>query len=224
MSGPVAIALASRQLRTVFRGLLLDLDDTLFDRRAAFDRWADGVAAIQLGRALEPDERETLHELDRRGHRSRVSFAEDARQLGIEVDPGRFPFQLAEHIVPEPDVQATLTELARSRRIAIVTNGGAAQRLKLQKLGLDTIIRTVMVSEELGFTKPDTRMFQHAIKWSELRPEQLLFVGDEPVIDLAPAASLGMATAWRARAAWPVELAPPTHRITAIAQLAEICA
>jgi len=209
----------------VFRGLLLDLDDTLFDRRAAFDRWADAAAASQLGRALAQTERDTLHQLDRRGHGSRVRFAEDARLLGLDVDPARFPFELAEPIVPEPGVEDTIAELARSRRVAIVTNGGPAQRVKLQKLGLDTIVHTVMVSEELGIAKPDARLFERAIKWSELRVEELLFVGDEPVIDLAPAASLGMATAWRARTTtWPVELAPPTHRITAISELREICA
>jgi HAD superfamily hydrolase (TIGR01509 family) len=202
----------------VFRGLLLDLDDTLFDRTAALHAWADAIA----GRALEPAEREALRRFDGRGHRSRERFAEDAKRLGLSVDPARFPFQLVEHIVPEPGVRDTLVELARSRRIAVVTNGGPAQRLKLQKLGLDTVIRTVLVSEELGFAKPDARMFQSAIKWSELAPHELLFVGDEPVIDLAPAASLGMATAWRERAEWPPELAPPSFQITAIDQLKEI--
>ncbi len=206
----------------MFRGLLLDLDDTLFDRGAAFDAWSDGMAMVQLGRLLEPNERETLRALDRRGHRSRTRFAEDARLLGLQVDASLFPFQLADHIVPEPGVVDTIAELARTRRVAIVTNGGPAQRLKLQRIGLDTIVRTVLVSEELGFAKPDARMFQHVLKWSELPAEELIFVGDEPVIDLAPAASLGMATGWRVRGDWPAELAPPTFRITSIVALREI--
>ena len=207
---------------SVFRGLLFDLDDTLFDRGAAFDAWSDGLAMVQLGRLLEPNERETLRALDRRGHRSRQRFAEDARLLGLAVDASLFPFQLADHIVPEPGVVETVTELARTRRIAIVTNGGAAQRLKLQRIGLDTIVRTVLVSEELGIAKPDARMFLHALKWSELPAADVIFVGDEPVVDLAPAASLGMATAWRVRGDWPAELAPPSFRIDSITALREI--
>ncbi len=209
--------------RTVFRGLLLDLDDTLFDRGAAFDAWCDGIAQLQLGRVLEPGERESLHGFDRRGHRSRHEFADDARGLGLTVDAARFPFELADHIVPEAGVIDTIAELAGSRRVAIVTNGGGAQRIKLQRIGLEKIVRMVMVSEEVGFAKPDARIFERALAWSELRADEILFVGDEPVIDLAPAASLGMATAWRVRGArWPQELAPPSYRITAIDQLREI--
>jgi len=207
----------------VFRGLLLDLDDTLFDRGAAFDAWSDGIAAVQLGRVLTPGERETLRAFDRRGHRSRQRFAEDARALGLQVDAALFPSQLAAHVVPEEAVVETIAELARTRRVAIVTNGGTAQRVKLQRIGLESIVRMVIVSEEIGIAKPDARIFQHALKWSECAPAELLFVGDEPVIDLAPASSLGMATAWRVRgAAWPEELARPTYQIASIAALREI--
>ena len=208
---------------SVFRGLLLDLDDTLFDRGAAFEAWCDRIAQVQLGRALEPGERESLHGFDRRGHRSRHEFASDARQLGLTVDAARFPFELAEHVVPEAGVLEVISELARSRRVAIVTNGGGAQRIKLAQIGLASIVRMVLVSEEVGFAKPDARIFERALAWSELAPEEILFVGDEPVIDLAPAASLGMATAWRMRgAAWPAELAPPSYRLSSIAQLREL--
>lgn len=220
-------ALFSGRLRAkftaVFRGLLLDLDDTLFDRGAAFEAWCDGIAQVQLGRSLEPGERALLHGFDRRGHRSRHEFADDARLLGLAVDAARFPFELAEHIVPEVGVFEAISELARSRRVAIVTNGGAAQRIKLQRIGLAPIVRMVIVSEEVGFAKPDARIFQRALAWSELRAEEILFVGDEPVIDLAPAASLGMATAWRVRGVpWPHELAPPSYRLSSIDQLRDL--
>jgi FMN phosphatase YigB (HAD superfamily) len=208
----------------VIRGLLLDLDDTLYDRSAAFDAWADGLATTQLGRTLDPAEREDLIAFDRGGHRSRARFAEDARRLGLSIDPEKFPFELADHVVPEAGVRDTIAELARTLRVAIVTNGGAAQRVKLARVGLDSIVRTVMVSGELGIAKPDLRIFQRALGWSELSAGELLFVGDQPVIDLAPAASLGMATAWRVRGPWPDELAPPTYKITSIDQLREICA
>jgi HAD superfamily hydrolase (TIGR01509 family) len=208
----------------MFRGLFLDLDDTLYDRSAAFDAWAEGLATIQLGRRLDPAEREDLLALDRRGQRSRARFAEDARRLGLTIDPERFPYELAEHIVPEPGVCETITELARTRRVAIVTNGGDAQRLKLHRIGLASVVSMVLVSGELGFAKPDARIFQRALAWSELPASDVLFVGDQPAIDLAPAAALGMATAWRVRGSWPSELAAPTHRVTTITELREICA
>jgi putative hydrolase of the HAD superfamily len=197
------------------RAVLLDLDDTLYDRSVAFAAWANERA----GRTLTEDELATLRALDRRGHRPRAELAAD---VWFAIDPARFPYEIAEHIVPEPDVVPTLVELARTRRVAIVTNGGPAQRIKLAKLGLSDIPHAVFVSGELGFAKPDPRVFELAQRWTEVAPAETLFVGDHPEIDLAPAAAAGMATAWRVRGEWPAELAPPTHAITRISQLLEL--
>ena len=208
----------------VFRGLLLDLDDTLYDRGAAFRAWAVAVGHTQLGRSLEPAELAQLTALDGRGHRPRAQFAGEALALGLRVDPEAFPFQLAEHVVPEPGARETIEALGASRRIAIVTNGGAAQRTKLAKLGLARVAHAVFVSGELGIAKPDPAIFERALAWTELAACEVLFVGDEPAIDLAPAAALGMATAWRMRGAWPDALPPPGFCLGRIAELAEVCA
>lgn len=207
----------------MLRALLLDLDDTLFDRRRAFEACMQGLARAQLGRALYADELAALHLCDGRGHKPRSELAREAATLGLQLDPQAFGHALAEHVEPEPAVRETLALLARTRRLAIVTNGGAAQRTKLARLGLADVVRTVFVSGELGFSKPDRRVFEHALRWSECAPGEVLFVGDEPVIDLAPAAALGMATAWRVRGEWPAGQVGPTYRITSIAELVEVC-
>ena len=201
-----------------YRAILLDLDDTLFDRTAALRSWA----AAQ--RELSPDEWQLLLEIDGRGHRPREAFAADARErLGLAVDAARFGHALVEHIAPEPGVAEAVAELAASRRVAVVTNGGTPQRAKLQKLGLDSIVHAVFVSSEVGIAKPSLAIFETALKWTENAAADVLFVGDDPLIDLAPASSLGMATAWRARSTtWPGELAPPTHQIGAIREVAQL--
>lgn len=207
-----------------YRALLIDLDDTLFDRTAALRAWADVRARAELGRPLAAAEWQQLIELDGRGHRSRDDFAADLRaHLGITVDAARFGHLLVEHIAREPGVVETVAALARDRRVAIVTNGGTAQRAKLVALGLDSVVHAVFVSSEVGSAKPALGIFERALRWTEHAPADVLFVGDDPVIDLAPAAALGMATAWRARGrTWPRELAVPTHRIDSIAELAAL--
>src|SRR5689334_4669821 len=80
------------------RALLLDLDDTLFDRTAAFRSWL----TARLERAPAPEELERWLELDQRGHRPRAELAAAAAPLGVAIDPDRFPFELAEHVRPEP--------------------------------------------------------------------------------------------------------------------------
>ena len=207
-----------------YRALLLDLDDTLFDRTAALRAWAEVAARAQLGRPLTIAEWYVLVEIDGRGHRARDEFAADARaRLGLSIDPTQFGHVLVEHITPEPDARETIERLMGTFRVAVVTNGGTAQRAKLAALGINP--HAVFVSGEVGVTKPALGIFERALRWTEHAAGDVLFVGDEPVIDLAPAASLGMHTCWRARDnSWPSELAAPTHRIEAVAQLEAICA
>lgn len=207
-----------------YRALLLDLDDTLFDRTAAFRAWAEACARAQLGRPLSEVEWRVLLDIDGRGHRSREEMARDARErLGLSIDAQRFGHALCEHVAREAGVAETVTQLARTHRVAIVTNGGSAQRAKLAALGLADVVETVFVSGEQGCAKPAIAIFERALRWTEHAAGDVVFVGDDPVIDLAPAASLGMATAWRRRDhAWPIELAAPTHHIDSIAELATL--
>jgi putative hydrolase of the HAD superfamily len=217
----VAIAGIFEHLPRVFRGLLLDLDDTLYDRGAAFAAWV----AERLGHEPTPGELGELRAIDGRGHRPRPAFAADAAKLGIAVDPDRFPFELAEHVRPEPGVADAIIALAATRRVAVVTNGGSAQRSKLARIGLDRVVQATFVSGELGMAKPDPALFARALAWTELAASEVLFVGDEPAIDLAPAAALGMATAWRRRVPWPegLALAAPTFTIQRVVDLLELC-
>ncbi|MEJ7604592.1 MAG: hypothetical protein WKG01_42460, partial [Kofleriaceae bacterium] len=131
----------------MIRALLLDLDDTLFDRHAAFSAWADDLAWAQRGRSVSGDELRLLGELDARGQRSRRELANDAyARLGFVIDPNTFPAALAEHVMIEDGVARTITRLAEIMRVGIVTNGGAAQRRKLARIGLEEVVHAVFVS------------------------------------------------------------------------------
>ena len=202
------------------RALLLDLDDTLFDRGAAFCGWLAG----RLGRAPGAGELEAWSELDQRGRRPRAEFAATAARLGLAVDPERFPFELAEHVQPEAGAREAVGRLAARLRVGVVTNGGAAQRDKLARLGLADVVHAVFVSSELGAAKPAPAIFARALAWIGAAPHDVVFAGDDPIVDLAPAAAHGMVTAWRVRGAWPRGLASPAHRIHSVAALEELCA
>jgi HAD superfamily hydrolase (TIGR01509 family) len=206
----------------VVRALLLDLDDTLFDRGAAIQAWA----RARLRRDLEACEWREWLAIDQRGRRPRCEFAADAARFGLTVDPERFPFELAEHVAPEPGARDAIARLAARLPVAVVTNGGAAQRAKLDRIGLADVVHAVFVSGELGTAKPEPAMFERALQWAGEPPDRVLFVGDNPLVDLVPAAALGMGTAWRPRGGevWPCWLAAPDHVIDQVADLEPICA
>jgi len=209
----------------MFRAVFLDLDDTLFDRDAALRRWAASMLP-----ALDADDEAWLAACDGRGHRARLAFATDVvTRFGLpllpEVLASAFSLQLAAHVEREAGVRELIARLAIQTRVAIVSNGsGAAQRMKLRRLGLDQLVHAVFISGELGCEKPAPEIFQHALRWAGQPASQCLFVGDDPVLDIQPAAALGLTTAWRARTAWPAELAPPTHQLGSLAALEQVCA
>lgn len=202
------------------RALLFDLDDTLFDRTAALRRWA----VSQLGE-VDGEAFAWIEELDLRGRRPRLHFAAGmVERFGLQRTvaglAAAFPSELAARVEPEPGVRPAIERLAAQARIAVVTNGGAAQRDKLARAGLAHVIRDVFVSSELGVAKPAPAIFEQALAWTGVAASECVFVGDDPTNDLAPAAALGMATAWLPRAPWPAELPmSPTYTIASIGAL-----
>ncbi len=203
----------------MYRVIFFDLDDTLFDRTAALRGWVTS----QLG-SLDAATLAWVIELDDRGRRPRLHFAAGViERFGMHRTvcelASAFPSELAHHVEPEAGVRETVERLARDRRVAIVTNGGAAQRDKLQRAGLADVVEQVFVSGELGIAKPESGIFECALAWSEAAPGECLFVGDDPINDIAPAAALGMATAWLPRGPW-VGSQPPGLTIHSITELA----
>jgi len=204
----------------VVRAVLFDLDDTLFDRTAALKRWTTS----QVG-DIDAETFAWTVELDQRGRRPRLHFAAGMiERFGIQRTVAElaaaFPAELAAHVEPEPGVRPAIERLAAHARIAIVTNGGAAQRDKLARAGLAHVVRDVFVSCELGIAKPAPAIFERALAWAGVPASECMFVGDDPATDLAPAAALGMMTAWLPRAPWPAELAmSPTYTIASIGAL-----
>lgn len=202
--------------------LLFDLDDTLFDRTAALLRWI----ARHVGELTAP-ELERVKDLDDRGRRNRLLFAAVMiEQYGLRRSVAElaaaFPAELAAQVEPEPGARAAMERLAARHRIAIVSNGGTAQREKLARTGLADLIEHVVISGELGIAKPARGIFEHALALTGAR--MATFIGDDPHADIAPAAALGMTTAWRIRGPYPDDVARPTYRIHSIAELADLLA
>ena len=89
-----------------------------------------------------------------------------------------------------PEVDAALERLRRAGlRLAVVTDSSGtstSKRRQLAEVGLDQHFAAIVVSDELGCTKPDPRMFDTASTALGLRREECLFVDDDP--DLVRAA------------------------------------
>jgi putative hydrolase of the HAD superfamily len=64
----------------------------------------------------------------------------------------------------------------------------------LERLGLDKFFDTTVASIDVGFQKPDPKIFHLALDRLKLTPEQVIMVGDDPRADVQGAHDLGMGT------------------------------
>jgi putative hydrolase of the HAD superfamily len=180
------------------RGVLVDLDETLYSREAAFWDWITSEAQA-AGAATELD-RGRIAALDQRGRGDKAALlAYLAAVFGWrEAEAERFRrFRLGIAAVcrSQPGVRESLARIGAEYRLGIVTNGsGVAQRAKLAALGLEGLFAPLIISEEVGFRKPDARIFELAIADWGAPAEAVIFVGDDPVADIAGAAAVGMRT------------------------------
>lgn len=98
----------------------------------------------------------------------------------------------------DPDVQALLSWLrARGVRVALVTNGRVrTQRAKIRSAGLEPCVDDVWISQDVGAPKPHRWIFERALRAAACEADRALFVGDDPVADIAGASRRGMRTCW----------------------------
>jgi HAD superfamily hydrolase (TIGR01509 family) len=95
------------------------------------------------------------------------------------------------------DARETLEALrVRGLHLSIVSNIDDDQfRPLFERLALADLFDAVTTSEEARSCKPDPGIFRLALaKAGNPRPEEVVFVGDSPVHDVAGAATLGMRT------------------------------
>jgi HAD superfamily hydrolase (TIGR01549 family) len=95
------------------------------------------------------------------------------------------------------DVLPALEVLRASHRLALISNGlRRDQRLKLDRLGLNDYFDVCVISEEIGVTKPDPRIFAHALEALGVDAGAALHAGDNPHHDVAGARDHGMRAVW----------------------------
>ncbi len=181
---------------------LFDLDNTLFDRQAAFVAWSQQFVR---NREMGPEAVEFLIEVDDNGFaprqvvfdavRTRYGLSEQTEVL-IEEYRGSYP----DFFKPDPSINQELERLrSLDWRIGVVTNGPPSQRNKLERAGLIELIDGWCISDEVGSAKPDRRIFEEAIlRCQRARSSSgpVWMVGDTAVPDIQGGQNAGLKTIW----------------------------
>jgi putative hydrolase of the HAD superfamily len=104
------------------------------------------------------------------------------------------------------DVRPALTALGARYAMATFSNGNA----DLGRIGLDGHFVGVLNAESVGCAKPHPQAFLAAAAALGVAPHEMLYVGDNPHLDVAGARAAGCRAAWvnRIGAGWPAGLSP----------------
>ncbi len=66
----------------------------------------------------------------------------------------------------------------RGYRLALLTNWDKRIRRLSDEIGLGTLFESIFISSEIGFEKPDRRIFTYVEKKMRLQPNNLIHIGD----------------------------------------------
>jgi len=91
-----------------------------------------------------------------------------------------------------PEVPAVLEQLQPRFQLAVVSNFDGRLRFILQHLGISNFFAHIFVSSEIGADKPDPEVFQRALKFIDLKPNEVIHVGDDPQRDWEAASTVGL--------------------------------
>jgi putative hydrolase of the HAD superfamily len=168
----------------------LTLDAAALDRAfAAAWRSMPRRAAVEGPR--ENDDKDWWRELV---HRVLTDVAPSLKEL----DRDNF-FEIAyEHFAEAgvwelyPEVMEVLENLSPRFQLAVVSNFDGRLRLILEQLGVSKFFSHIFISSELGADKPDPEIFRRALQITDLRPNEVLHVGDDPQRDWDAARSAGL--------------------------------
>jgi putative hydrolase of the HAD superfamily len=208
----------------MLRAILFDLGDTLIDfepmdTRAVFRQAAEATHAFLRDHGCQPPPLPVYcrrqfravrwaylwAKLWRRDFNGLDMLRHFCNRIGAHLDDAAllelawlWYAPLLEHSSSEEDLPATLSMLQRrGYRLGIVSNtfiAGAVHDRHLQLQGLLEFFPVRIYSSELGYRKPDRRIFSQALRQLGVSADEAMFVGDLVKTDIVGARAAGMTT------------------------------
>ncbi len=203
------------------KAILFDIDDTLFSTTEFARKARRNAVRAMIQAGLDVPEEVVLKELDEVLAEFSSNYEHHFDKLLQRLRPACLQATNAALIVaagvaayhdtkfrelaPFDDVFPLFADLKRSgMRLGIVTHGWTVKQAeKLVRLGLVPYLdpRAVFISDQIGISKPNPKLYALALRDLGLSAEEVMYVGDSPLHDIAPPKSLGMITVWARRAA-----------------------
>ncbi|MEV6699248.1 HAD family hydrolase [Streptomyces sp. NPDC051453] len=207
---------SARDLLMFMSLLLLDLDNTLVDRDAAFRA---AVADFLAQHGLPDSDLTWVTTIDASGYTARQEVAaalSDRYGDMVPISSIRTLLDngVADHVaLTHSSREALRTARADGWTCVIVTNGRTVQQeAKIRNTGLDQLVQGWVVSESIGHKKPEPEIFHAAAATVRLPLPGAWVIGDSPHADIAGAEALGLRSVWVTDGRpWSQDSYQPTH-------------
>jgi len=220
-----------------YETLLFDLDHTLLDSDAS--EIAAYAHTMELIGLADPDDHFERYLRINHGMWAAVErgeiqpsevrhrrFEQFVLEVGIDADPmamaDAFVWGLGAYGELYEGARELLDQLVGRARMAMVTNGlSDVQRARIERLDLGKYFDAIVISSEVGATKPRPEIFDIAFEQlGAPAKETAVMIGDSLTSDIRGGIDYGIDTCWFN---WRSEVAPGdlaiTHRITHLVQL-----
>lgn len=196
--------------------ITLDLDDTLWPvvptlvaAEAALHDWLaerapataarfDAGAHRDLRTALLRERQDRAHDMNwlrTEGLRRAMIVAGDPPDLAEEAFA--VFFDARQRVTLYDEVVPTLEHWRRRCRIVAITNGNA----DVGRVGIAHLFDGCLSAHEIGYAKPDPRLFLAACEIAGVDPGAALHIGDDLELDVRAARAAGLGAAWLRRPA-----------------------
>jgi len=197
-----------------YQVLFLDLDNTLFD----FEK-SEKIALIDTAKQFGFSEcyalfEKTYHEVNKplwlklergecTGEFIKIErFVQLVNRLNLSCDPVEmsdfYIMRLGEGIEMFPYASEVCEVLSQDYKLVAVTNGiKAVQENRMKRSGLVKYFEAIIISEDVGYSKPHPMIFEMAMQKIGTRDKnKVLMIGDSLKVDILGAHEAGFDTCW----------------------------
>lgn len=141
-----------------------------------------GISAETLRAEMEKAARANLHEYKGALEALGISFGEKWN---------------SQFITPYPDAAEVLGALKERYKLGVIANQPLDTRKRMEtEWCLAELFDLMIISAEMGFSKPDPRLFKEALYKAQTTADKCVMIGDKLTNDIAPAKALGFKTVW----------------------------
>ncbi|HKR42445.1 MAG TPA: HAD family hydrolase [Paraburkholderia sp.] len=221
------------------RAICFDLDNTLWDvwpvimraEQKMYDFLAQRYPRVVARMTIEMmrtarEQTAAAHPLMRHDFTflRKQTLREHAREFGyaeamVEEAFGAF-IQARNEVDLYADVLPALEQLRTRYRLFTASNGNA----DLGQIGIAHFFERTIAARQVGALKPDPTIFHKVIEGTDLQAHEVVYVGDDPLLDVVGARGAGMQAIWidRTGGDWPAEIEPAAYTVRSLTELTQL--